>query len=190
MSLVVTTNNGKQFEKPNSGMFHGVLADVVDLGLVTTTFQGVTKTQPMVRFVWFLDANGTDGKQLSVAARFNANLHEKSNLYKSVKQILNGAPSATFDLASLIGQTRQLFIVREKSQDGTKDFANIQGIAPAAPGKVVAVPQDFVRDENKPKDQQAKFKKKGTFGPAVTPVTPANAAVAQAVTTQGADVAF
>ena len=167
MSFVVTTNAGKQFEKPESGMFSGVLADVVDLGLVTTTYNGQTKTQQMVRFVWFLSQLGKDGKQLSVAARYGVNLHEKSNLYKAVKQIINGAPPLTFDLETLVGQVRQLFIVREQTTDAqgnvVKDFANIQGIAPAAPGLTVTVPADFVRDKNKTPDQQAKNKKKGTF---------------------------
>lgn len=179
MGTVVTTNNGKQFEKPASGMFHGVLADVVDLGDVTTTYQGVSKTQRMIRLIWILDTNGTDGKPLSVAVRFNANLHEKSNLYKTLKQVLNSAPPATFDIDTLIGQTRQLFIVREKSADGTKDYANIQGIAPAAPGKAVPIPADFIRAKNKPPKQ-------ANPAPAATQPQAATAPPVQ----QGPDVAF
>jgi hypothetical protein len=167
MSLVVTTNNGKQFEKPNSGMFHGILADIVELGPITTSFNGQSKTQEMVRFVWFLNINGTDGKQLSVTARYGVNLHEKSNLYKAVKQIIGGAPSLTFDLATLIGSVRQLFIVRDIQTDSNgqvvKDFANIQGVAPAQPGVTVGVPSDFVRDINKSVADQARNKKKQQF---------------------------
>jgi hypothetical protein len=210
MSFVVTTNAGKQFEKPNSGMFSGILADVVDLGQVITTYNGQSKTQSMVRFVWFLDQVGTDGKQLTVLARYGVNLHEKSNLYKAVKQIINAAPPPTFDLESLIGQVRQLFIVRDTQTDSNgnvvKDFANIQGHAPAAPGKTVIIPADYIRDKNKPVDQQAKNKKKSNFvGPgqpqpaqqAQSAAQPATAAgfytgplVTPGATQQGPDVKF
>lgn len=174
--MLISANTGKTFEKPDSGVFHGVLADVVDLGIVKTAFKGEVKEQPMVRFIWILNVNGKDGKPLSVAQRFNASMHEKANLYKTVKQILNTAPAVPYELDNLIGQTRQLFIVREKSADGTKDYANVQGIAPAQPGTVVSVPADFVRAKNRPKQ--------ATNTPAVasSPTAPAVA--------QGADVRF
>lgn len=157
-----TTKAGKDFEKPDSGMYHGVLADVVDLGDVPTTFQGITKVQPMVRFVWILNKNGKDGKPLSVTQRFGVNLHEKSNLYKSVKQILSAAPPLTLDAESLVGSVRKLFIQREITENGNQktDFANVLGISPADPGVTVPVPADFVRDRNKPVAEQAKNKKK------------------------------
>src|SRR5712664_478627 len=183
--LMFTTKGGANFEKPNTGMYHGVLADIVDLGEVTTTYNGQVKTQPMVRFVWILNANGKDGKFLSVTARFNNNLHEKSNLYKSVKQILSAAPPLTLNPETLIGQTRKLFIQREITGEGQqkKDFANILGISPADAGVTFAIPADYVRDKNKPVDQQAKNKKKAVPAQAAQPVTP----VAPA---QGADVKF
>jgi hypothetical protein len=164
MSFQFTTKAGKTFEKPQTGQYLGLLADIVDLGEVATTFNGVTKTQPMTRFIWVLNANGTDGKPLSVTQRFNNNLHEKSNLYKTVKQILNAAPPLTLDPETLIGSVRNLFIQREITGEGQqqKDFANVLGISPAAPGATVALPADFVRDKNKPVADQARNKKKGT----------------------------
>ena len=195
MSTVVTTKAGKVFEKPNNGIYHGVLADVVDLGMVTTTYKGVTKTQPMIRLIWYLNANGQDGKPLSVAQKFNANLHEKSNLYKTIKQILGGAPPPTYDIDLLIGQTRQLFIVRETefAADGktvVKDYANVQGIMPATPGIVVQIPADFIRSKDRPKTQAGP-----TGQPVQTFATPQAALAAfqaaqAAPAPQGADVKF
>lgn len=215
MSFQFTTKAGKTFEKPNTGMYHGILADIVDLGDVATTFNGVTTVKPMTRFVWILNVNGTDGKQLSVTERFNNNLHEKSNLYKKVKQILNAAPPVTLDPETLIGSTRKLFIQREITGEGTqqKDFANILGISPADPGVTVAIPADFIRDKNKPVAEQAKNKAKNkpaqqaaaapaqaqTQAPAQAPVTQDPAALAAQIAalqaqltgkTQGADVSF
>jgi hypothetical protein len=185
--LMFTTKGGANFEKPNTGMYHGVLADVVDLGEITTVYNGQPKTQPMVRFVWILNSNGQNGKPLSITGRFNNNLHEKSNLYKSVKQILNAAPPLTLNPESLIGQTRKLFIQRETTGEGQqkKDFANILGISPADAGVTVAIPADYVRDKNKPVDQQAKNKKK------TAPVTPQQSqAPATPAQPQGSDVKF
>jgi hypothetical protein len=158
MSMVIDAKPTKVFEKPASGSYHGVLADIVDLGMVTNTYKGETKTIPMVRFIWILNANGTDGKPLSVAQKFNASLHEKANLYKSLKQILGGAPPIPFDLELLIGQTRQLFIVREEAPpqrpgEPNRIFANVQGILPALQGVVVQIPRDFVRKKFQPKTQ-------------------------------------
>jgi hypothetical protein len=181
--LMFTTKGGANFEKPNTGMYHGILADIVDLGEVTTVYNGQSKTQPMVRFVWVLNQNGKDGKPLSVTARFNNNLHEKSNLYKSVKQILNAAPPLTLNPESLIGSVRKLFIQREVTGEGQaqKDFANILGISPADPGVTVQLAPDFVRDKNKPGDQQAKNKKKNPQP---------QAAAQRAPVQQGPDVKF
>lgn len=184
--LMFTTKGGANFEKPNTGMYHGILADVVDLGEITTVYNGQTKTQPMVRFVWFLNMNGADGKQLAVTARFNNNLNEKSNLYKSVKQILNAAPPLTLNPETLIGQVRKIFIQREITGEGQqkKDFANILGISPADPGVTVSIPADFIRDKNKSVDQQTKNKKKAAPAPAGQPVQQ------RAPVQQGADVNF
>lgn len=188
----------KTYEKPDSGLFHGVLADIVDLGPVTTSFQGQTKTYPAVRFVWILSVNGKDGKPLSVSKRYNvSNFHEKSNIYKDLKMILSAPPELTRDIETYIGLVRKIWINREKSADGTKDYANIAGFLPADPGVVFPVPADFVR---------AKFRTQTTAGPQgqavqtyATPVNaqtqPVNLGAGQASgfqqpTPQGADVKF
>jgi hypothetical protein len=158
MSMVIDAKPTKLYEKPASGSYHGVLADVIDLGMVTSTYKGETKTLPMVRFIWILNANGTDGKPLSVQQKFNASLHEKANLYKALKQILNTPPPIPFDLELLIGQTRQLFIVREEGPpqrpgEPNRIYANVQGILPAQQGAVVQIPADFIRAKFRPKTQ-------------------------------------
>jgi hypothetical protein len=147
----------KQYEKPESGLIHGILADIVDLGPVTTSYNGQTKTQPMVRFIWILNVLGKDGKPLSVTQRYNiSSFHEKSNIYKDLKMVLGQPPDVTRDIETYIGVVRKLWINREKSADGTKDYANIKGYLPADPGVVVPIPADFIR---------AKFRTQTTAGP-------------------------
>lgn len=147
----------KTYEKPDSGIYHGVLADIVDLGIVQTTYQGKVTTYPAVRFVWVLDVNGKDGKPLIVTQRYNvSNFHERSNVYKALKQILGAAPNIKQDIDSYLGMTRRLIIQRDQSADGNKDFANIMGYLPPEPNKVVPIPTGFVRDRDKPVVEQAK----------------------------------
>ena len=152
----------KVYEKPEAGPHYGVIIDVVDLGNITTTFNGQAKTYPAIRFIWSLGTVGKDGKPLQVySQKLNASSwHEKGNLYKTVKMILGQPPLPTLDPEQLIGQVRQLFISRDKSPDGTKDYANIVGIVPA-PGVNLPVPADYVR---------VKFRPQQTAGPQGQPV--------------------
>lgn len=208
------TRAGKTFEKPNTGMYHAVLADIVDLGELPTSYKGITKIKPFTRFVWVLNVNGTDGKPLLVTRRYNNNMYETSDLYKAVKQILNAAPPLNLDSETLIGSVRKLFIQREVTGTGTEqtDYANILGISPADPGVTVAVPSDFVRDKNKKPEEQAKNKKRDVRNTVVNnslpvqtqPATQPTAAdpqaqiaelqrqlqAAQQRATQGADIKF
>lgn len=168
----------KKYEKPDSGIYHAVLADIVDLGIVTTTFKNETHTNPMVRFVWLLDVNDSTGKPLQATERFNvSNYHERSNIYKRMKQILNAPPDVNQDIDSVLGVTRRLVIQRDTSADGTKDFSNVTGILPAESGKVVPIPTGFVRDRDKPVQEQAKYRaqlnqKPAQKAAAPQPVTP------------------
>lgn len=146
----------KEYEKPDSGLHNAILADIIELGNVTTVYQGQTKTFPAARFVWILATLGKDGKPLQVSKRYNvSNFHEKSNVYKDLKMILGAPPNPAADIDNYIGTIRCLWINREVSADGTKDFANIQGYLPADPSKpmITGVPAGFVRDKFRPKTQ-------------------------------------
>ena len=153
MSMMVT-NTAKVFEKPESGIFHGILADIVELKDVKTVYKGVEKVQDCVRFIWILDKNGKDGKPLSVAQRYTKVLHENSNLYKAVKQIKDTAPPIPYDIELLLGTIKKLVIIRD-TKEGGKDYANINGYLPPDKGVQVAVPADFVRSKDRPKQGTA-----------------------------------
>lgn len=148
---MLVSNNVKPFEKPDSGLFTGVLADVIDLGNLPTSFG----PKPKVRLVWILDAKDKEGNFYRVMTQATASLNEKARLYGIVKDIRDGAaPPVPYDLDLLIGKVNQLVISREKSADGTKEFANVKAIIPAKQGTTFAVPQGFVRQKDK-KDQKS-----------------------------------
>lgn len=148
MSIIVTDNK-KVYERPASGAYIGVVADVVDKGIVSTKFGEKAK----VRFVWVLgklDGTGyvldSEKKPIQVIAELNASVNEKSDMFKTIRGILGTAPTSPFDAEVLIGRSNQLFVVVEKSADGTKEYANVKGILPLPQGvSPLAIPADFVR---------------------------------------------
>lgn len=170
--MPIVDNKGKTFEKPDNGLFIGVLADVVDLGLQNTNYGPKKK----VRLVWLLDAKDKEGNNYRVMQQCTASLNEKARLYAIVKDVLDGvAPPVPYELDNMIGKVNQLFIAREKSPDGTKEFSNIKAIAPAG-GKTFAIPAGFVRQKDKPQNQNGVT----TGGTQQAATQPAPAAPAQA----------
>ncbi|MGH7744948.1 MAG: hypothetical protein ACREQ5_09110 [Candidatus Dormibacteria bacterium] len=162
---MIINNTGKNFEKPDAGLFVGVLADVVDLGLKDYGYG--PKLQ--IRLVWILNAKDKEGNYYRVATQATGSLNEKARLYKIVRDILDAAPPVPFDIDFLIGKVNQLLIVREKSADGTKEYANVKAIIPATEGTVFAIPQGFIREKDKKQGT-------GKTTPALAPQAPAAAA--------------
>jgi hypothetical protein len=137
------------YEQPDSGIFIGTVADVVELYGIQTKFGPKNK----VRIVWILDKNNSQGKPYHAVLQKNATMHENGALFKAVRAILGANPPITQNteqLAALIlGKSSQLFIMKEKNEQG-KEFSNIKGIN-ALPAGVVppVVPADFVRAKDK-----------------------------------------
>ena len=175
-------SNQKEFEVPDSGEFIGVVADFVDVGPVPTQY-GVKN---MVRIVWVLDKNDSEGKPFNAIQQIPASIHEKSNLYKITKSILGTAPQVPFESDVLIGISRKLFISKQLTTKG-KPFANIVAIMALPAGVLaLAIPAGFVRA----KDKQAKIYN-NTKATASTPAPAAQASTPPtAAPTTAADVAF
>lgn len=144
---MLINNNSKTYEKPDSGLFLGVLADIVYIKAKATKFG----PRDVARLVWILDAKDKEGNYYRVMTEANQSLNEKARLYSILKDIRGGTPPPVpFDPDELIGAVNQLVITREKSQDGTKDFANVKAIIPNTSGKTFAVPAGFIRAKDKP----------------------------------------
>lgn len=134
-----------KYEQPDSGIFIGVVADVVELYGVKTKFGEKNK----IRIVWILDKNDKQGKPYRVVFQKNASMHEKSDLYKAVRAILGENPPVKFDTETLIGRANQLFIMKESDPSG-KEFANVKGINALPAGTAIPkIPADFVRAKDK-----------------------------------------
>ena len=145
-------SNARTYEKPESGLYDAVFADYVDLGNVTTTFKGQTKTQHMIRLFWLLTAKDSEGNNFQVVKRVAASMFEKSNLFKVVKGMLGqppvlSGPKGSFELEDLIGRNNQLVVNKEVKPDG-KVYANIEAFLPAK--TTFQIPSTFVRHKDRP----------------------------------------
>ena len=161
------------------GIQAAICSDIVDLGYVETTWEGVTKSKPMIRITFLLDekipaqwehphANTTVnvgalkpdlvGRPFGVSRRFTANLHEKSSLRQFLKtwrgkdftpEELDG-----FDVEKLIGVPAAITIVH--NQNGGKWYANVE-VASKLPKQWAApqIPDDYVRiKDREPKEER------------------------------------
>lgn len=154
MGVVATA--GKAFTPAPSGVHQGVCCDVVDLGMVTTEWEGKKRTSHKVYLVWQIgEVNQETGKRFTVRKRYTVSLHEKAALRKDL-QSWRGRPFTQeelrgFDLDKVLGVNGLLNIVHAES-DGSI-YANVEAIMPLPKGQARMDVSDYVREQDRPKDQ-------------------------------------
>jgi hypothetical protein len=154
-------DNQKVFVNPPAGQYIGLLADVIDVGIVKTSYK--PEGQAQIRIVWLLfgvDAagqlvpyNDPEGRQFRVIRQANQSINPKSKLYETVRDVQNGElPSVPFESETLIGRANLMYIQLEKSQAG-KEFANVKVILPLpATIKAPTIPPTFQRQKDRDKN--------------------------------------
>ena len=81
MSLIAER---KTFTPAPEGLWNAICVDCVDLGNVTTEFQGKKSVSHKCRLVWEIDVLMVDGKRFLVGKQYMVSLHAKSVLYKDL----------------------------------------------------------------------------------------------------------
>ena len=129
-NMTLTSTEGGNFEPHPDGVHSAVCLDVMDLGLVTNTYQGETSIKPMVKIVFESEAKTADGKRCTVSKRFTASLHPKSNLWKFLGQWRGKpvGPNETIELAKLVGACCTVVVSHQKSMAG-KTYAKIDAVS-------------------------------------------------------------
>ena len=130
------------------GSHPAVCVDVVDLGVLVTTFKGVAKRKPMVKFVFQIEDDMENGKPFVVSRRFTISLHKKAALRAAIESWRGRALTETeirdgFDLESLIGSACLLNVVHV-ARDGAT-FANVSSIMRLPRGMKALRARDYVR---------------------------------------------
>jgi hypothetical protein len=168
-------NGGKEYPIASEGLTLIVLADVEDIGMVMTESYG---PKPQVRLTWVVDEKDPEGNYFVIRRAFTNSLHENSQLYPVVKDILGKVPPTPYDLELLIGKANYGVLKQTVSSKGAsagKKFTNIVSFLAAKPGQTFAVPSDFVRGKDGGVYGKAKTARNNNSGPAQQPRTPAPA---------------
>ena len=158
MAKVSGNGDGKVFEPAPEGVHQAVLVDVVDLGILQVSWQGVTRSQHKVNLAWQINENREDGKPFLVFKRYTLSLHEKSGLRKDLeswrgRKITRGEEQVGVDLEGMIGQNCLLNVTH--NQVGDRVYANVSSVNPLMKGMPKIVVRDFVRKVERTPEQQA-----------------------------------
>lgn len=149
MALIVTDQPAgprKEFPIPAEGTSLIVLADVQDLGIVQNEYYGSRKE---VALSWVINQKDPDGNFFVIRRSYTASVHEKSNLYADLRDMLGRNPKSSEDLESFLGQVNIGVIkqVKGTGKNEGKTFANIKAFLSAGDQKF-AIPADFVREKD------------------------------------------
>ncbi|MEI8290260.1 MAG: hypothetical protein WCH99_12385 [Verrucomicrobiota bacterium] len=184
MSLTLTNTKGGDFTPHPEGYHGAVCIDVMDCGMMETSFQGVKKMVHKLKLVFESEAVTEKGVRCTIQKVLTASLAPKANLAKLLGT-WRGRPIAEgekIDLNKLIGTSCAILVSHQKSPDGTKIYANIDAIT--KPIKVVIPSGTY--DPVAARQRFADWKAKNGLPPMPTP-QPATAA-APADNGEGSDL--
>lgn len=144
MPILATASNSN-FEPCPAGMQQAVCCDVIDKGVLETTYGPKHK----VDIRWQTAEKMADGRPYLVQKRYTLSLNDKSTLRKDLEswrgRAFTEAELGGFDLEKLIGVNALLIIVHNKGSKGGT-FANVNAIATTYKGSVkLNVTPDYVR---------------------------------------------
>lgn len=159
--MYLTNQPTKQYELAQEGQYDVVLADVTDLGMVTSTFNGETKTQRKVMLTWLAVETDSEGNPFRFFKRYTASLHEKSNLHAAIKKMTGVAPTEGFELDDLIGVNSKLDITHQINPQTKRTYTVVDAIM-RLKTKNLEVPADFVRKQDANKKKAAAVKPTST----------------------------
>ncbi len=148
MPIYASAGSGTKFAPAPAGTHAAVCCDVVDLGVVETTWQGQTKRKHMVRVYWQLAEPRDDGKPFLVTKRYTLSLHEKAALRHDLEswrgRAFTDAEAERFDVEALISVGCYLNVMHKKGTNGDT-FANVAAIMPLPKGMQKPDIRDYTR---------------------------------------------
>ena len=145
------------FDPAPAGAHQAVCCDVVDLGRVTTSWQGKERVVEMVQLRWQInEVNPKNDKRYLAVRRYTKSLGEKASLYKDLVSWRGRAFTENelqqFDLDTIIGVNCLVNIVH-KEKDGTV-YGNVNSVMPLPRGmQKIDVEDAYVMVRDRPPDQ-------------------------------------
>jgi hypothetical protein len=149
MALMVSAGKSADRAPAPTGVWQAVCVDVIDLGLVETSWQGETQSKPMLRIVWQIDETDAHGARYTVSQRYTASLHEKARLRADL-EAWRGRPFgesevAAFDVESVLGANCLVNITHRANDKTGRTYANVASIMPLQKGTATLAPAGYVR---------------------------------------------
>lgn len=150
--MPIIAKSAKSFEPCPAGPQQAVCVDVVDLGMVTSTYvdeKGSPKLQHKIDIVWQSSEPMKDGKPYIAKKRYTLSLHEKATLRQDLES-WRGKPFSEseaegFDVEKLLGANCIINVAHKAGSKGGT-FANVVSVMPLMRGqqRIEATP-DYVR---------------------------------------------
>ena len=161
--MPIIVKAGADFIPAPEGSHVGVLVDVVEMGLVSTTYNGKTESKEMVRLVWQIAETRPDnGKPFTVYRQYHKSVHKKATLRRDLESLRGRAFTDSelkaFDLETLIGSSSLLNVVHV-TRDGVT-YANVSSVMQLPKGMTQLQPRDYVRAKDR-KEQNGAFHDSG-----------------------------
>jgi hypothetical protein len=156
----IDATSGKDFEVVEDLIQGGILADIVDKGMVVNKYKkpGPDGKQPLVHkcyFMWIVSELDSDDRNKRVFESFTVSLGPKATLRKRYKELTGktdeevDALTGDLDLDVLLGSKRTLVLSKEDPQEkGGKPFLKVQSTMKLRPGMTAPeIPADFKRKD-------------------------------------------
>jgi hypothetical protein len=138
-----------------AGSHCATCCDVVDIGMVTVSFQGRTQQRHKIVICWQIDENMDNGKPFLVRRRYTNSLHEKSSLRKDLEswrgRPFNDQELQGFDLENLLSVGCLINVIHETQNGST--YANVASIMRLPKGMTAPPVRDYVRICERPAAQ-------------------------------------
>lgn len=155
--MAKSSGDGKDFQPAPMGMHQAVCVDVVDLGVLDVTWQGVTKQQHKINLAWQIAETRDDGKPFLVFKRYTLSLGDKATLRKDLEswhgKKFTRDEEMGFDVETVIGVNCLLNITHNEVKD--KTYANVATVSPLMKGMAPIHARDYVRKCERTVEQES-----------------------------------
>lgn len=157
MPIIAKSSGGDvDFIPAPSGTHSAVCVDVVDLGMLKTSFAGKDKQQHKIYVVWQIAEDMPDGKPFTVRKRYTLSLFDMAALRKDLESWRGKAFQEDelegWDVEKVIGIPCMLNVLQEKK--GDKTYSNVKAVMKLPKGFAAIEPREYIRViDRKPESQ-------------------------------------
>ena len=145
---IIVKQPEEKFPTAPEGSFAAICVDEIDMGKVTSEWNGEKRDRHMVRLVWQINEEDDDGKLFLVKQDYTASLDEKAKLRKLLQswrgRAFTALELAGFDLETIIGSGCMVTIVHNRGSRGGV-FANVEVVTKLPKGMVAPKSRGYIR---------------------------------------------